>query len=110
MPSRSRLLAPVSLAIALMVAAPARAFQEVPTPAQPEAGPRGAPGISLDFGTPPAPTQKRLGVRKESKGGILPKLDFGLDLLYQEQNVTAPPALTPQDEDMGVMGTVKRRF
>lgn len=97
------------LSIALMGAVPARAFQELPVPDRPKPAPS-APGISLDFGAAPNAAQSRLGVKKESKGGILPKLDFGLDLLYQDQNVTAPPAFTPQDDDLGVMGTVRRRF
>ncbi len=105
--SRSGFLA-FLLSIALMAAAPAHAFQEVPVPDQPRPAPS-APGVSLDFGASPNAAQNRLGVRKESKGGILPKLDFGLDLLYQDQNVAAPPVFTPQD-DLGVMGTVRRWF
>jgi hypothetical protein len=84
----------------------ARAFQEIPPPSErPAAGPAAPPGIALDFGGPAA--SGAAGGEKKREG-FMPKLDFGLDLLYtEEQPVTEP--LAPAD-DLGVMGTVKRRF
>jgi hypothetical protein len=85
----------------------ARAFQEMPPPPdeRPAAGPAAPPGIALDFGGPPA--SGAAGGEKKREG-FMPKLDFGLDLLYTEEQPATEP-LAPAD-DLGVMGTVKRRF
>lgn len=109
---------------ALMLAAPsAFAFEETrggagASPAAPPAAaaPAGK-GSSLDFGgtgtsaAPSAGTEVRIpGL---GKLGILPKLDFGLELLYgvNEQSFD-DRRLRPEqsDDSLGVRGTVRHRF
>jgi hypothetical protein len=100
-------------------AAPAVAFQETPVPSPPpgEISPQANPP-ALDLANPTAPaTATAPDVSR--KGGlnvfgynILPKLDFGLDLLYgQEQQPLEFKGPTIDDNgDVSVLGKVKRRF
>jgi hypothetical protein len=111
------------LAIAGLIAAlvgsatPAFAFQEAPVPppapateAQPQAKTAplqlGTPGVSAD--------------QSADKGGlkmfgysILPKLDFGLELLYgqdeQQLQIQQGPSFD-ESQDVTVLGKVKRHF
>jgi hypothetical protein len=115
-----------SIAIAGLMAAlsfggaPAFAFQETPVPpATPGDAPQAAPPApALQLGTPAAPAAPQ-----EKQGGlnlfgytVLPKLNFGLDVLYgQDQTqlqLGAPDSLDTLEEngDVGVLGKVKRRF
>ncbi len=111
------------LAIAGLIAAlsasatPALAFEETPVPppvpatgAQPQTKPAplqlGTPGVSAD--------------QSADKGGlkmfgysILPKLDFGLELLYGEDEQPLPLQSGPsfdEGQDVTVLGKVKRHF
>jgi len=109
---------------ALMLAAPsALAFEETrgggagAPAAAPQAAPPATKGLSLELGgtgtsvSPPTGTEVRIpGL---GKLGILPKLDFGLELLYgvNEQSLD-DRRLRPEqgDDGLGVRGTVRHRF
>ena len=94
--------------------APALAFQEMPEPppadvpvATPQLGP-------LQLGTPGG------SVAETEQGGlsmfgytVLPKFDFGLDVMYgqdQPQLDLSPPITDEESGDVTVLGKVKRRF
>jgi len=116
---RSRTIAALAFALTLGAAAPAVAFQEIPVPppspsgaqdAEPQAKP---PALALG-----SPSTKEAVA---DRGGIsifgytlMPKLDFGLDLLYgQDQGqLELQQGLTTfdADSDVTVLGKVKRRF
>jgi hypothetical protein len=74
-----------------------------------------APQLKLDgtgiLVTPPTGTEVRIpGL---GKLGILPKLDFGLELLYgvNEQSLDERRLLPEQSDDgLGIRGTLKHRF
>jgi hypothetical protein len=112
-----------SIAIASMMAAlsfgsaPAYAFQEtpVPPPAATEPPQAAPPVTALQLGTPGA-----VGAPQEKQGGlnlfgytVLPKLNFGLDVLYgqdQQQLELQGPTTLEENGDVSVLGKVKRRF
>jgi hypothetical protein len=108
------LMAAVSLA-----AGPAFAFQETPAPPPEASGPAPqANAPALQLGTPGAAPASP---QADSKGGvkvfgysILPKLNFGLDLLYgqdqQQQMDLQGPTFEDENPDVTVLGKVKRRF
>ncbi len=67
----------------------------------------------------PAKTDTGTEIRIPGRGkiGTLPKMDFGLDLLYgaaEDDNKTAPEFANPQDtdeqRDLMIHGTMKHRF
>lgn len=106
----------------LVLAAPsAQAFEETRgssagAPAAAQVAPPGAKGpLSLDgTGTAVTPsTGTEIRIPGLGKLGTLPKLDFGLELLYgmNEQSFD-DRRLRPEqgDENMGVRGTVRHRF
>jgi hypothetical protein len=113
-----------SFAIAGVVAAfslgtgPAFAFQE--TPASPPEVTQGTPQANapaLQLGTPgtaaAAPQADNKGV-KVFGYTILPKLNFGLELLYgqeqQQMDLQQGSILEDENQDVTVLGKVKRRF
>lgn len=119
---RTRIGLPALLG-ALMLAAPsALAFEETrggtaATPAAPQTTAPAAKDPSLGLGgtgtslAPSAGTEVRIpGL---GKLGILPKLDFGLELLYgvNEQSFDDRRLRPDQsDDNVGVRGTVRHRF
>jgi hypothetical protein len=109
---------------ALLLSAPAAfAFEETKGGAAPPAAteaPKAAAGngLQLDLGgtgtsiAPPTGTEIRIpGL---GKLGVLPKLDFGLELLYGVNEQTLEDRrLRPgeqSDDSVGVRGTVRHRF
>ena len=103
----------------LAVSVPALAFQETKVaPAEKPAAsapltpqiqaPEGKPGIQLS-----TPDAKGTEVRIPGLGklGVLPKLDFGLDVLYgaAEDRRPVPGAQGPSD-DLTVRGSIKHKF
>lgn len=119
---RTRVLLPALVGALLLVAPSAHAFEET------RGGGAGAPAASgaltpesrvvpLELGgtgtsvAPPGGTEVRIpGL---GKLGILPKLDFGLELLYgvNEQSLEDRRLRPEQGEDsLGVRGTVRHRF
>jgi hypothetical protein len=114
------------LAIAGMMAAlsfssgEAFAFQETPAP-PPANIPQATPEVNtLQLGTPSAtkadPQAKGGGGVKLFGYTVLPKLNFGLDVLYgqdqQQLQLGGPDGLDTLEEngDVTVLGKVKRRF
>jgi hypothetical protein len=94
--------------------APALAFQEMPEPppadvpvATPQLGP-------LQLGTPggaAAPESEQGGLSMFGYT-VLPKFDFGLDVMYGEdrQQLDLQGPTIEQDDDVTVFGKVRRRF
>ena len=115
-----RLLAIAGLMAALSFGSgEALAFQETPAP-PPADIPQAIPDAhALQLGTPSAPNAD-----PQAKGGglklfgytVLPKLNFGLDVLYgqdqQQLQLGGPDGLDTLEEngDVTVLGKVKRRF
>jgi hypothetical protein len=98
----------------------ALAFQEMPAPppAEPsQAAPQNVlQADPLQLGTPgtgqPAPKADQGGL-KVFGYTLLPKLDFGLDVLYgqdQQQLQLQAPSTLEENGDVSVLGKVKRRF
>jgi hypothetical protein len=95
----------------------ALAFQEEKAPPPEEASEAAAPQTSaLQLGTPGA---AGTGAQADPKGlrlfgyTVLPKLDFGLDVLYgqdQQQLQLQGPSTIDENGDVSVLGKVKRRF
>ena len=108
-----------AMAALLALTSPVFAFEELPPAPPPEAGetapaaPQVAPP-TFQFQTPG--TGIELGADNQAAEvfsfGILPKLDFGLELLYSDrQPELEQPGLLPEEaQDITVMGKVKRRF
>jgi len=97
---------------------PALAFQETPAP-PPDAVTEGAPPApapAMQLGNPGAAADAeadRKGVKLFGYS-ILPKLDFGLDLLYGQERqpleLQGQGSILEENGDVTVLGKVKRRF
>lgn len=96
----------------------ALAFQETPPapPAEAETPAATSDPLALQLGTPSGPQADAQADRKGLKlfgYTVLPKLDFGLDVLYgqdQEQLQLQGPSTLEENGDVSVLGKVKRRF
>jgi hypothetical protein len=89
---------------------------EQPAPAEPKAAPPSGKG-SLNLNLPDLSAGKSTGTEVRIPGigtvGVLPKLDFGLELLYgaAEQKGLAPEDRGhPEQNDLQIRGTIKHRF
>jgi hypothetical protein len=113
------------LALAMLAGTSAYAFQEQNSGAAPQtaAEPQQAPAqdpsdktLDLSDETAPAKGDKGTEIRIPGLGklGVLPKMDFGLELLYgaadQKQPVGPPEAAPSPEDDLMIRGTVKHRF
>lgn len=111
----------LSLALAAMACPAAYAFQEqqgggAPTAGTPEAAPApdaAQPKVDLDTQAA-AKISEGTEVRIPGLGklGVLPKMDFGLELLYgaAEQNQSETPAQQLEDDELKLRGTLKHKF
>jgi hypothetical protein len=117
---RSRFVVALALAAALVASHGAYAFQEqkgsTPPPAESSAAPSEAPGDKTGLSDETAPKPEagtEIRIPGLGKLGVLPKMDFGLELLYgaaENQPAGQPePAPNPED-DLTVRGSVKHRF
>ena len=106
------------IAALLVGAGPARAFQETPE-APPEilsVTPDPSKDPAMQMQTPAAaPTAAQPAEKSGAKVfgfNILPKMDFGLELLYSQQPMELQQAtpLQEDNEDLTVLGKVKRHF
>jgi len=83
------------------------------TPAPAEAQPQQPAGKSMEFSAPKidsgdAGTEVRIpGL---GKLGVLPKMDFGLELLYGANDSKQPEPVEPPAEDLTIRGSVKHNF
>jgi hypothetical protein len=104
------------LALAL-VSPSAHAFQEqggaapvTPAPSTEEAKPASPP---VEFSAPRVETESagtEVRIPGLGKLGVLPKMDFGLELLYGANDSKQPEAVEPPAEDLTVRGTIKHNF
>lgn len=105
-----------------VVSTSAFAFQEqqsggAPAPAAPAAASPAAQEKGMDLATPPAAeggaaAGTEVRIPGLGKLGVLPKMDFGLELLYGANETKQPDAVereTPAD-DLTIRGTVKHNF
>lgn len=117
----------ISGALALgLLALPAQAFQETTVGGKPAEGAAVAPTVPDLPKTPPPAKGMQLSVPELSLGGNsgteikvpglgtigkIPKLDFGLELLYgaSDQKSVAPDA-KEDPNDVRIRGTLKHRF
>lgn len=119
---RSGFVLALVLAAAFVAGHGAYAFQEQkgstppPPEAQPQApteaaGDKGAAALSDETAAKPE-TGTEIRIPGLGKLGVLPKMDFGLELLYgaAEQNQPAGPPEAAPDDDLTVRGSVKHRF
>ncbi|MTD93217.1 hypothetical protein GIW81_02580 [Hyphomicrobium sp. xq] len=110
----------LALVAALVAGHGAFAFQEQKgsTPAPAEAAPapaEAAPGDAkaglTDDSVPKPEAGTEIRIPGLGKLGVLPKMDFGLELLYGAAENQAQPVPTPNpDDDLTVRGSVKHRF
>lgn len=117
-----KVLGYIGMGLALaMAGSSALAFQEqgaaAPvTPAPAESKPVTPAEKGLDLSTPGvegAPENAGTEVRIPGLGklGVLPKMDFGLELLYGANETRQPDAVEQQmPEDLTVRGTIKHNF
>lgn len=87
------------------------AAQQAPVPQLQLQKPEGADGLSLT--TPGAATQGGTEIRIPGVGsiGTLPKLDFGLDLLYgQGSDPVQERPMESESGDVTIKGTIRHRF
>lgn len=112
------------MALAVFAGPSAYAFQEqqsgVAPPAAAEQGT--APGAAADqplnlSGETAAPNKEEgteIRIPGLGKLGVLPKMDFGLELLYgaaeQKQQAVQPEVPSSESDDLMIRGTVKHRF
>lgn len=106
---------------AALISGHALAFQEQ------KAGSAGAPaaieapaaaskelGLGTDTSAPKANTGTEVRIPGLGKLGVLPKMDFGLELLYgaadQAKQAEPPRGTAPVEDDLTIRGTVKHRW
>ncbi len=120
---RNGLVIGLALGLAMCAGSGAYAFQEqnggaaAPAQAEPQspaqASPEKALGLS-DETAPKAETGTEIRIPGLGKLGVLPKMDFGLELLYgaaEQKQPEGPPEASPNpDDDLMIRGTVKHRF
>lgn len=102
----------------------AGAFQEqksggaaVPVAADAQTAPQTAPSKDLGLAADTAPkssTGTEVRIPGLGKLGVLPKMDFGLELLYgaadQAKQPEPPRGTAPGEDDLTIRGTVKHRW
>ena len=118
---KTRFVVALALVAALVAGHGAFAFQEQKgsSPAPAEAAPapaEAAPGDAkaglTDESAPKPETGTEIRIPGLGKLGVLPKMDFGLELLYgAAENQPTQPVTSPNpDDDLTVRGSVKHRF
>ena len=119
---RNGLVSGLALAVAALAAPNAYAFQQQQGAAAPAATAQPQPGgeaakpldLSDDSANPAGETGTEIRIPGLGKLGVLPKMDFGLELLYgaaeQKPSAGAVEQTPNPDDDMMIRGTVKHRF
>ncbi len=114
-----RLATILCAAVVALGATAAAAFQEQQgsaAPAQQQAAPQATEKPAVEFSAPDAP-KGSVGTEVRIPGlgklGVLPKMDFGLELLYGAAGDSRAQEARPEateDDDLRIRGTVKHRF
>jgi hypothetical protein len=119
---RSRFVFALTMAAAVAAGHGALAFQEqksstAPAPAEAAPAPAEAPAGDAKGNLQEEGVAKPEGTEIRIPGlgklGVLPKMDFGLELLYgaaETQPVGQPEAAPNPEDDLTVRGSVKHRF
>jgi hypothetical protein len=120
---RSGLVLGLALTLAIVAGPGAYAFQEQKSGAPPQAAVQeatpgqDAAGKPLDLSDETGPAKEtgtEIRIPGLGKLGVLPKMDFGLELLYgaadQKQPEGPPEAAPSPEDDLMIRGTVKHRF
>jgi hypothetical protein len=111
---KTRFVVALALVTALVAGHGAFAFQEQKgsTPAPAEAAPGDAKAGMADDSAPKGEAAgTEIRIPGLGKLGVLPKMDFGLELLYGAAETPAQPVPSPNPEDdLTVRGSVKHRF
>ena len=101
----------------VLVSSAAVAFQEQKAGSSPEAAPAAqTQGKPAELSAPPDALRQSLGTDVRIPGlgklGSLPKMDFGLELLYGATDGKPPEAPSHDEnrEDLTIRGTVKHKF
>lgn len=101
--------------------APAYAFQETQVTPEPSISMNGADSVTFDLqATDPKATdeksEKKLQLQEDGTLNVLPKLNFGLDVMYGSPDDNGPiahaaPVQEYESSDgVRILGTLKRRF
>ena len=109
--------------LAMMAGTSVLAFQEQPAAGaaaeKAAIGPVANPGTepkTIDFGSTAAPAKSEgteVNIPGLGKLGVLPKMDFGLELLYgasDGKNPAADDQPDPSEGDVTIRGSVKHKF
>jgi len=117
---RNSLVAVLALVLAVIAGTHALAFQEQKASAGPAQPQRSAdapldPGLNLsdERASPGAESGTEIRIPGLGKLGVLPKMDFGLELLYgaaEQKQPDGPVETAPTPDDLMIRGTVKHRF
>lgn len=108
-----------AMALCAVCSAPVAAFQKMPVaPAPTQSAPSSiGQGLTFDVERRSGESGKKKGDKRKFPGvgalDGLPKMNFGLELLYgakEEQDSTASPYTDWGADDIKVLGTIKRRF
>jgi len=118
----NRFVVALTLVAALAVGHGAFAFQEQKGATPPPAATAPAPDAAapddskagiVDEAAPRPETGTEIRIPGLGKLGVLPKMDFGLELLYgaaEGQSQSGPPEGVKPEDDLTVRGSVKHRF
>jgi hypothetical protein len=111
-----KVIAGLSLALTLCVGTAVFAFEEQKADEAKKQG-ESAPAAAVSETTSSKPADDGTEVRIPGLGklGVLPKMDFGLELLYgaadqKQPETTSGPAQTQDPDDLSIRGTVKHKF
>lgn len=117
---RNSLVAVFALMMSVTAGTHALAFQEQkagtgPAPSQKAADAPSEPGLNLsdELATSNAEKGTEISIPGLGKLGVLPKMDFGLELLYgaaEQKQPDGPIEAVPTPDDLMIRGTVKHRF
>ncbi|MGI9404274.1 MAG: hypothetical protein ACR2OF_07195 [Hyphomicrobium sp.] len=117
---RNGLVAVFALVLAVLAGTHALAFEEQKAGAAPAEPQRSAdvpldPGLNLsdERASPGAESGTEIRIPGLGKLGVLPKMDFGLELLYgaaEQEQPEGQVESAPTPDDLMIRGTVKHRF
>ena len=107
-------IAGLTIGLSYGTSVPAMAFQEIPVPPPDASSAQAMPALPpLALGEPAIPTEPPKAEQMDVFGYTVPKLDFGLELLYgqdaQHLDLEGPPPAL-EDNDVSVLGKIRRRF